>query len=64
NISHQLNTLGNGVLNAVTTGINAAEGKFILIYAADEIGPVLSIANMMKHLNNAMRWSDVILDTR
>lgn len=50
NVSHQLNAYGHGVLNAVKTGINAANGKYILIYAADEIGPVLAINKMLDHM--------------
>jgi glycosyltransferase involved in cell wall biosynthesis len=37
-----------GVLNAVRTGVAAAQGRFVLIYAADEIGPVLAIERMLE----------------
>lgn len=52
NLSHHLNTLGAGVLNAVKAGVSAAHGEYILIYAADEIGPVLAIDDMLKHMDN------------
>lgn len=42
-----INTLGRGVINAVKAGVNAAEGKYVLIFAADEVGPVLAIRNML-----------------
>ncbi len=37
-----------GVLNAVRTGVLAARGEYVLIYAADEIGPVLAIGRMLE----------------
>lgn len=39
---------GRGVLNAVRTGVAAARGRYILIYAADEIGPVLVVGRMIE----------------
>lgn len=42
------NKLGKGVVNAVKAGINAAKGKYILIITADDIGPVLSIGDMVE----------------
>jgi dolichol-phosphate mannosyltransferase len=42
-----LNSRGPGVLNAVTAGIDGARGKYVLIYAADDIGPVLAIEPML-----------------
>ena len=41
------NKLGRGVLNAVMAGVDAASGKYILIIAADDIGPVLAINDMI-----------------
>jgi dolichol-phosphate mannosyltransferase len=37
-----------GVLGAVRTGVAAARGRYVLIYAADEIGPVLAIDRMLR----------------
>lgn len=42
------NKLGKGVVNALKTGIKEAKGKYILIFAVDEIGPVLAISDMIK----------------
>jgi dolichol-phosphate mannosyltransferase len=41
------NTRGAGVLNALRAGVDAAQGKYILIFAADEVGPVLAIDDMI-----------------
>ena len=42
-----LNRLGNGVAGAIRGGVAAARGERILIFAADEVGPVLAIDDMM-----------------
>lgn len=42
------NNFGKGVVNAIKIGIEEARGKYILIFAVDEIGPVLAISDMMK----------------
>lgn len=42
-----LNTRGHGVLNAVRTGVEHATGRYVMIYAADEIGPVLAVKRML-----------------
>ena len=41
------NTLGPGILNALRAGVGAACGKYVLIFAADEVGPVLAIDDML-----------------
>ena len=41
------NTLGNGVVNAIRSGVASAQGDVILIFAADEVGPVLAIEDMI-----------------
>lgn len=41
------NTLGAGVANAIKAGIKASKGKYILIFAIDEIGPVMAIDDMI-----------------
>jgi len=41
------NTLGRGVVNAIRAGVAASEGDVILIFAADEVGPVLAIEDMI-----------------
>jgi dolichol-phosphate mannosyltransferase len=42
------NDVERGVLPALRAGIAAAKGRYVLIYAADEIGPVLAIQNMLR----------------
>ena len=41
------NTLGNGVVNAIRSGVASSQGDVILIFAADEVGPVLAIEDMI-----------------
>jgi dolichol-phosphate mannosyltransferase len=41
------NTIGPGILNALRAGIALARGKYVLIFAADEVGPVLAIDDMI-----------------
>lgn len=41
------NVLGRGVINAVRAGVAVARGRYILIFAADEIGPVFIINDML-----------------
>ncbi|HEY3044894.1 MAG TPA: glycosyltransferase [Vicinamibacterales bacterium] len=41
------NSRGPGILNALRAGVAAAQGKYILIFAADEVGPVLAIDDMI-----------------
>lgn len=42
-----LNTAGRGVAFAIRAGVKAAQGERILIFAADEVGPILAIDDMM-----------------
>lgn len=41
------NMLGNGVVNAIQYGVASSHGDVILIFAADEVGPVLAIEDMI-----------------
>lgn len=41
------NTRGRGVVNAIRAGVAASEGDVILIFAADEVGPVLAMQDMI-----------------
>ena len=43
-----LNPFGRGVTNAIHAGVDAASGRYILIFAADEVGPVLAIEDMLE----------------
>jgi dolichol-phosphate mannosyltransferase len=42
------NTLGVGILNALRVGVRQARGRYVLIFAADEVGPVLAIDDMIE----------------
>jgi dolichol-phosphate mannosyltransferase len=46
-LSWVLNEKGPGVVNAIRTGVEVASGQAVLIFAADEVGPVLAIEDMM-----------------
>jgi dolichol-phosphate mannosyltransferase len=41
------NQLGRGVTNAIRAGVDAAVADYVLIFAADEVGPVLAIEDML-----------------
>ena len=41
------NNLGRGIPNAIKEGVNHSCGKYILLFAADEMGPVLTIDDML-----------------
>lgn len=42
-----LNDIGPGVVNAIRVGVREARGRYVLIFAADEVGPVLAIDDML-----------------
>lgn len=46
-VRHVANTKGRGVANAIRTGIDDAKGEYILIFAADEVGPVIVVEKMI-----------------
>jgi dolichol-phosphate mannosyltransferase len=54
-----LNTLGRGVAGAITAGVNASRGDRILIFAADEVGPVLAIEDMMALMDEGVQFVSV-----
>ena len=41
------NDHGAGILNALRAGVEAAHGEYVLVFAADEVGPVLAIDDML-----------------
>ena len=45
------NTLGVGVVNAIRAGMKVAKGECILIFATDEVGPVMAIEDMLELMN-------------
>ncbi|MBI2135119.1 glycosyltransferase [Candidatus Woesearchaeota archaeon] len=61
NIRLVYNNLGKGVANAIKAGINASNGKYILLFAVDEVGPVLAIDDMI-HLMD--KGCDLVSCTR
>lgn len=44
---HAVYNPGRGVPNALRAGIDQARGDYILIFAADEVGPILAIEDML-----------------
>ena len=46
-----LNTRGPGVRNAVVAGVESSSGRYILIYAADDITPILAIGSMLRMMD-------------
>lgn len=60
-VRHVGNRLGPGVANAIRAGIEASRGQYILIFAADEIGPVISVDRMLMRMSEG--W-DVVSVTR
>jgi glycosyltransferase involved in cell wall biosynthesis len=42
------NRLGRGVANAIRAGIDESRGEYVLIFAADEVGPVVAIEEMLR----------------
>jgi dolichol-phosphate mannosyltransferase len=51
-----LNRAGRGVALAIQAGIEAATGERILIFAADEVGPVLAIDDMMALMDEGVEF--------
>jgi glycosyltransferase involved in cell wall biosynthesis len=41
------NQRGLGVINAIQAGVDAAVGDYVLLFAADEVGPLLAIEDML-----------------
>lgn len=51
-----LNTAGRGVAFAIRAGVAAAQGERILIFAADEVGPVLAIDDMLALMDEGVEF--------
>jgi dolichol-phosphate mannosyltransferase len=47
NLRLVLNQKGRGVVNAIRAGVEAATGDYVLLFAADEVGPLLAIEDML-----------------
>ena len=41
------NQSGIGVVNAIKAGVDASRGEYVLIFAVDELGPILAIDDML-----------------
>ena len=54
-----LNAIGRGVAGAITSGVQTASGERILIFAADEVGPVLAIEDMMTLMDDGAEFVSV-----
>jgi dolichol-phosphate mannosyltransferase len=54
-----MNELGKGVAGAITSGGRVARGERILIFAADEVGPVLAIEDMMALMDQGVEFVSV-----
>jgi glycosyltransferase involved in cell wall biosynthesis len=50
------NTRGAGVLNALRTGVAESRGRYVLIFAADEVGPILAIEEMMSLMDEGCQF--------
>lgn len=46
------NRLGRGVINAIKSGVNAAKGDYILVLSADDVGPLLTVDDMIYLMDN------------
>lgn len=47
-LRYEKNKFGPGAVNAIKSGVESSKGEYILILAADELGPVLAIEDMLK----------------
>lgn len=47
------NQLGKGVLNAVKAGLSRATGDYVLVTAADDMGPVMAIGDMISLMDKS-----------
>jgi dolichol-phosphate mannosyltransferase len=52
NIKLVHNNLGKGVANAIRSGVKNAKGEYILLFAVDDVGPVLGIKDMIKLMDD------------
>jgi len=48
NIRLMHNQLGTGIVDALKAGVEASRAEYVLIFAGDEVGPVLAVEDMMK----------------
>lgn len=55
------NELGRGVANAIKAGVDSAVGEYILVIAADDIGPVIAVDDMLSLMDQGC---DLVSATR
>jgi len=55
------NQRGRGVVNAMQTGVETAVGDYVLLFAADEVGPLLAIEDMLALMHEGC---DIVSCTR
>lgn len=55
------NDLGKGIVNALKVGISKSEGEYILLFAADEVGPAIAIDEMIQLMDEGC---DLVSATR
>lgn len=51
-----LNRKGRGVINALLAGVEAARGHYVLIFAADEVGPVMALEEMLELMDGGCEF--------
>lgn len=54
-----INRTGIGVAGAIRTGVEAAQGERVLVFAADEVGPVLAIEDMLALMDEGVEFVSV-----
>ncbi len=55
------NQLGRGVANAIKAGVKEAKGDYVLILAADDVGPILTVDEMISLMD---KGCDLVSATR
>lgn len=55
------NFLGRGVANAIKCGVQTAQGEYVLILAADDVGPILAVDHMISLMDEG---NDLVSATR
>lgn len=56
NVQAVFNQQGRGVANAIRCGVAAATSERILIFAADEVGPILAIEDMIELMDGGVEF--------
>jgi len=55
-LRHVLNERGPGAVNAIKSGVDAARSENILLLAADELGPVIAIEDMLTLMDDGCEF--------